>query len=330
MKGFGLIEIVVVTAMISIAFFGFSQAGIAALKALHAARTNLEATFIAEEALEAVRSLRDESWTTNVAPLANNTPYYPIIENGKWKLTTTKQPLINGHFNRFLIFDQVFRDAEDRIAVLGTVDPDMRKVTATATTTSSSFQLVTYLTNFQRFLTRPQEVKTVSFEDASTDGDLASFPSNNSGDGDPAQSFTASAALEITKAELFLHRITAAPSDVYLELRTNPAGTVLASSQIITASTIPASSFTWVEFRFPDHAALAPSTLYTLRLRSIPTSTDAGSGSSGVIRWEYKQTIKSPYDGGDGRRYIGRLSNPSDTGQLLDQYDFGFKVYGIQ
>ena len=329
--GFGLIEIVVVTALVSVAFFAFLQAGIAALKLLRAADTRLKATLLAEEGLEAVRSLRDESWTVNIAPLTNETPYYPIIENGKWKLIAMPPPLIDGQFTRFVLFSTVNRDSEDDIALTGTLDPDARRVTARVTTISSSFELVTYLTNFQKFFTRPTETKTISFEDAATDSDLTNFPSDNAGNGDPAQSFTTEAsAFTLTKAELLLRRTTVAPSDIYLEVRTSPAGTVLGASQILTGATIASSAPAWVEFRFPDRVELKPVTAYTLRLRSVPSSTDAGSKSSGLIHWLYRQTNKSPYSDGDARRYVGRLSTPSDTGQLLDQYDFGFKLYALQ
>lgn len=336
-NGFGLIEIVIVTAVMTIALFGFLQAGIVAVRLLRNEKENLEATLLAEEALEAVRAVRDESWGAGIAwrtesPLSSpSLRYYPVVQNGKWVLATTSPGLVNGKYNQYVIFERVGRNASDQIVSSGgTNDPETRKVIARATTTTKTVELVTYLTNFQKYLPRLQETKAVFFEEATTDGDLANFPSNNAGDGDPAQSFTTIGAIEVTKVELFLRRTTAKPSDIYVELRSSPTGAILGTSNIITSSTISDDKLSWVEFRFSEPVILAAATTYYIRLRSIPSSTDAGSGSSGTIHWGYLQTASSPYAGGQARRYIGRLSNPNDEGQLLGQYDFGFRVYDLQ
>lgn len=328
--GFGLIEIVVVTAVVTTALFAFSQAGILSVRLLRAEKENLEATLLAQEAMEAVRSLRDESWTNNIAALTNGTTYYPMVENGKWKLATVSPGVLNGKYTRTILFDEVRRDAQDKIASSGTVDSGTRKVTARVTWDAKQKELVTYLTNFSASLGWPQESKLIFFEDATTDADLASFPSNNAGDGDPAQSFATMGAIQATKVELFLRRITSTPSNIYVELRPSPTGTVAATSNTINSSTITSASLSWVEFRFPDNVSLNAGATYYIRLRSSPSSTDVGSGSVGTIYWGYKQVSGSPYAGGEARRYIGRLSNPADAGQLLDQYDFGFRIYALQ
>lgn len=329
-KGFGLIEIVVTAAVVITALFAFSQAGILAVRLLRAEKENLEATLLAQESMEAVRSLRDESWTNNIATLANGTIYYPIVENGKWKFSTVSPGILNGKYTRVVIFDEVRRDAQDKISSSGTVDSGTRKVTSRVTWGSKQEEIVTYITNFSASLSWPQEAKNIFFEDATTDADLANFPSNNAGDGDPVQSFTTGGAVAVTKTELFLRRTTSSPANIYVELRSSPAGNILGISNTVSASTIASSSLAWVEFHFPDKVSLSGATVYHIRLRSIPSSTDAGSGSTGTIYWGYKQTASSPYSGGEARRYVGRLSNTNDTGQLLDQYDFGFKIYVLQ
>lgn len=329
-NGFGLIEIVVVTAVITVTLFAFLQTGIVAVKLLRVEKQNLEATMLAQESLEAVRSLRDESWTNNIATLTNGTQYYPVIVSNKWTLTITNPGIINGKYTRSIIFDQVTRDMQDKISASGTVDAGTRKITARTTWDGKQIELVSYITNFQESLTQPTENKSIYYEDAPTDTDLASFPSNNAGDGDPAQSFTTVGAITISKIELYLKRTAATPSDIFVELRTTPTGTVLGTSNIITATTIPNTSYSWVEFRFPQAVNVNAATAYYIRLRSVPSSNDAGSGSAPSVRWGYKQTASSPYAGGVARRYIGKLSNPTDQGQQLDEYDFGFRVYALQ
>ena len=328
-NGFGLVEIIIVTAIVTVALFGFLQAGTLALKLLRNERQNLEASLLAEEAVEAVRSVRDESWAGNIAWRPNGTLYYPTVINGKWQMATSSPGFINGMYVRSVSFNQVFRNASDQIAPSGTNDPGTKKVTAVVAWGLKQITLTAYLTDFQSSVSVASEVKSIFYDGAITDADLGSFPSN-AGNGDPEQSFTTVGAITATKVELLLKRTTAAPSDIYVEIRTGPTGTVLGTSPFIGGSTIATSSPAWVEFRFPDEIALAASTMYYIRLRSQPSSTGAGSGSAGTIHWNYTQTASSPYAGGDARRYVGRLSDPNDAGQVLTQYDFGFRVYALQ
>lgn len=330
-----MIEIVIVTAIASAALFAFSQAGVLSLRLLRNEKETLEMTLLAREALEAARTVRDESWaaiswrtsTQNPSP-----PYYPVVENGKWALTVASPGLVNGKYDRYLIFEKVSRNSSDQIVSSGgTDDPGTRKVIARAATNGRTLDLTSYLTDFQSYIARPAEAVAISYEGAATDADLANFPSDNSGNGDPGQSFTtAASAVKVSRASLLLRRITASPSDIYLELRPGPTASPIGSSAIVSASTISGAAASWVDFRFPDPVSLPGLTSYTIRLRSIPDSTAASSGSSGAVHWLYTQTASSPYSGGTARRYIGRLSNPADAGQELDQYDFGFKIYALE
>ena len=330
-QGFGLIEVIVVTGIVSATLAGFLQASILSLRLLHAERESLEATMLAQEALEAVRSVRDESWTNNIATLTNGTIYYPVIVNSKWSLVTNNPGLLSNLYTRQIVFAQVFRDSSDNIAPSGTADAGTEKVTVTVSWGNKQTQLVSYLTNFQEQISLPTESKVISYEGAITDTDIISFPSNNAGDGDPAQSFsTLTDAIKVTRVDAYLRRTTSSPSDIYAEIRATPTGAMLGTSNLITASTIATSSPAWIEFRFSPEVSLSASTLYYIRLRSIPASATAGSGSNGAVDWVYLQTPLSPYSGGAARRYIGHLDNPTDAGVQLDQYDFGFKVYALQ
>lgn len=328
--GFGLVEIIVITAVVTAAFASFLEAGILATRLMRTEKENLEATLLAQESLEAARSLRDESWSNNIASLSSGVSYYPVIENGKWKFDSAPPGPINGKYIRYVVFNDVYRDAQDRIAPSGTADPGTKKLTARVAWSGKQKELVTYLTDFQGSLSLPQENKVIFFEGADTDSDLGNFPAADSGSGDPAQSFLTPSAIQITKTELLLRRVTANPSNIYAEIRPSPTGAILGTSNIISSATISSTTPAWVELRFPDYISLNAATVYYIRLRSIPASTDAGSGSSGTIYWNYKQTPSSPYAGGEARRYIGRLSNPNDAGQVLDQYDFGFRVFALQ
>lgn len=329
--GFGLVEIVVTVGIISFALFGLLQTEIVAIKLLRGEKENIEATLLAEEALEAVRSLRDESWATNIGTITNGSLYHPTIENGKWKLSSGTSTTINGAYTRSIVFQAVTRNTLDQIASTGTTDTNTKKVVATVAWGQGRSKVLTaYITNFLTSITPIAETKTIYYENGATDANLASFPSSDAGDGDPTQSFTTgNATSTMTKAELYIKNAGTDLSDLYLEVRQGHTGTIVGSSTIITGSSVSTTSLTWVSFRFPDFVTLGRDQAYTLRLRSIPASTDAGSGSEGPLHWGYLQTVSSPYSGGVARRYVGRLSTPSDQGQLLDQYDYSFRIYTL-
>lgn len=325
--GFGLIEIVIVCGIVVMTFLVFMRAEAVALRLFRAGQENMESSLLAGEGLEAVRSVRDESWTNNIASLDDMgiTHYYPVVQNGKWQLTTVAQPSINGMYTSFVIFNKVFRDGQDKIAASGTADPNTRKVTSQVQWGSKTTSLVSYITNFQALLGMPGETKAVSYEDAPIESSF-NFPSGN-GSGDLTQSFTAPAsAIKVSRIDLKLrHDTTTAPSDVYVELRTNALGTVLGVSNQIMGTTIATSSAAWAEFRFQNFVPLSSNKRYTIRLRSVPNSTDNGSGGAGLLYWQYKSS--NPYAGGVASSSVGRLSDPNYGGTLLSTYDFGFKVY---
>ena len=335
--GFGLTEIVVVVAMATAALVGFLKVGVVALRLLKAEKTNLEATLLAREGLEAVRSVRDESWATIAALTASQSPsprYYPVIQNGKWVLSLVSPGLINSRYDRYVQVEKVSRDSISSkiVASGGADDAGTRKITAHASSAAGDVAVATYVTNFQSYLTLPSDAIAVSYTAAATDGAISgfSFPSQNAGDGDPGQSVTIGATGQVTRVSLLLRRATSVPSDVYAELRATPTSAVLGTSQIISGPTIATTSAAWVDFRFAPAVSL-PAGTYYIRLRSAPDSTVAGSGSAGAIYWHYTlQSPSGPYAGGVSRKGIGRLGNPSDAGQQLDAYDFGFKIYTFQ
>ena len=342
--GFGLIEIIVVTAIIVTAFASFSQIGILAVRALRSEKESLEMTLLAQEGLEAARALRDEKWE-KIASFAYETPFYPVVEDGRWILLTTAPSPINERYTRTLLFGPVCRDSTTQrikppsspcTVTSPDLDPNSRKVTARITDVLSNKepQLITYLTNFPAFLAKPiiREEKAVAFETANSSTNLAHFPSDNTGEGDPAQSFTPLTNIRVTRLELRLLRMTVKPSNISAELWANApsgelGGTSLGSSDTVNAATIP-SIKSWVEFLFTKPIPLNGLTEYYIRLRSHPSSNVAGSGSVGRIHWIYKQSLPSPYLGGEAWIFIQSASDPTSAVEK-PEHDFGFKVYGI-
>jgi prepilin-type N-terminal cleavage/methylation domain-containing protein len=151
-KGFGLIEILIVLGVIGIAFVALVAFLINSSGTIFRVTRNTEAVSLAEEAIEGVRSLRDESWTTNIATLVEGTTYYPVISGNKWTLTTTDPGVVNNLYTRIVVIEGVNRDVNDDIAVAGTDDPNTKQVTVTVnwseTQSSQNVTIDTYVTNF--------------------------------------------------------------------------------------------------------------------------------------------------------------------------------------
>jgi hypothetical protein len=114
-----------------------------------------EASYLNEEAIEAVKVLRNQGWTTHIASLTSGTTYYPVVVSDNWTLSTTNPGEINDIYTRTVVFEDVYRDGNDNIAASGsgTLDPKTRKITATTTWTDHDVDkelvIETYITNFR-------------------------------------------------------------------------------------------------------------------------------------------------------------------------------------
>ena len=151
-QGFGLIEIIIGAAIISVGIIAVSTSYTIYVQYAFSNERNVEATYVIEEGLEAMRFLRDKGWSTNIATLSTSIPYY-LTFNGSYWATTTIPQYVDGQFLRSIDLDDVNRDANDQIAVSGTLDPNTKKITSTvsyfqghATTTQS---ISTYISNIR-------------------------------------------------------------------------------------------------------------------------------------------------------------------------------------
>lgn len=115
--------------------------------------TRAQAVFIAEEGVELMRYLRDDSWA-NIQSLTNGTPYYLTISTTTIATSTTLS-LIDGVFTRRIVSYPAYRatSGNDLVAstsaVAKSVDTDTKLITVTVSwgASSSTVSLSTYLTN---------------------------------------------------------------------------------------------------------------------------------------------------------------------------------------
>lgn len=130
-KGLTIIELIVVVAVISSAFIGVFGITNLGLLSQDLTEKKIEASYLAQEGIEAARSIRDQNWG-NISSLLTGMDYFLIAsqsEENEWILTTLNPGLIDGIFSRIINIDSVLRDSNDDISGSGASDPNSRKIT---------------------------------------------------------------------------------------------------------------------------------------------------------------------------------------------------------
>lgn len=113
----------------------------------------IEAIALAEEGIEVMRYLRDESWVS-LRSMTNGAEYFLTISTTTIA-TTTVPALINGQFRRSIVVHPVYRatSGDDPVAstsvVSKAIDPDTKLITVTVSygTPTTTLSLSSYLTN---------------------------------------------------------------------------------------------------------------------------------------------------------------------------------------
>ncbi|MFZ2832020.1 MAG: hypothetical protein WAZ40_02610 [Minisyncoccia bacterium] len=150
-KGFGLVEVIIGSAVLSASLLGISGFFQTILKTSRATEATLQADYLLEEGVESVKLFRDLGYTTNIKNMSTSTTYYFSWDGSKWVATTTPL-LIDSKYERTLTFADVNRDVNSDIATVGTYEPNVKRATVSVSwwnpavsTTTRSIQ--TYITN---------------------------------------------------------------------------------------------------------------------------------------------------------------------------------------
>lgn len=151
-NGFGLVEIIVGSALISATLFALLGVAANAVRLSRETARLTQASFLVEEGIEAVKTIRDRGWTQNIMPLTTGSTYYISFATTTWQTTTTPE-IVNDIFHRSFTLDAVDRSSSDDIASSGTNDPNTRKVSVTVwwiggRQTTTTEEAATYITNF--------------------------------------------------------------------------------------------------------------------------------------------------------------------------------------
>jgi Tfp pilus assembly protein PilV len=148
-RGTGLIEVLVAAAVVTLLVIGITSVYRLAIRSSREAIRGTQSSLLAEEGLEAVRVIRDASW--DAIDNASIGISYTLTWTGTtWALTTTPS-MIDGTFDRRVVFQNVYRDASDDIAESGTLDGDTVRVNVTISwntgTATTSRTVSTYIGN---------------------------------------------------------------------------------------------------------------------------------------------------------------------------------------
>lgn len=151
-KGFGLIEIILVVAVGAGVFLSIEQYLSLSLKATAQNISRVEAMYLAESSLEQARAIRDANWAS-ISGLTPGANYYFAADASspqKWAAQSGTKSI--GKYTVWITTSQVRRDASDNIVSSGgTIDANTLKITSNVSWTENGaakqVTLSAYLTN---------------------------------------------------------------------------------------------------------------------------------------------------------------------------------------
>jgi type II secretory pathway pseudopilin PulG len=155
-KGISIIEILIVVAIIGIAFSSLLGLASFSLGISTLIKQTNQGNLLSQEVMEAVRNFRDGTfWNIDgLGKLATSTDYYPQATSSpsKWQLVQGTEN-IDG-FTRKVVFEDVMRDSNNNIVEAGTYDPNTKKVIVTVSWRERGrdhkLEIFTYLTNWKQ------------------------------------------------------------------------------------------------------------------------------------------------------------------------------------
>ena len=155
-KGVSLVELLVVMALIITAIISLFAVFSFAIRTQAEKKAVYQAGFLAKEAMEVVRSIRDNTdWSVDGLGVLVMGSQYHLEQQGapaQWALLPNSQVI--GDFTREIVFNNARRDGADNIIESGgVVDSDTKKATVTVSWTqrgdANQVSIVGFFTNWQ-------------------------------------------------------------------------------------------------------------------------------------------------------------------------------------
>ena len=174
-KAFSLMEIVLATALFAIFSFGVVTIVISGLRSNQIANEQAVANQYASEGIEAVRSIKKQSFSS----LANTAATGLVQQGGLWAFSGANN--VFDKYTRAISVEPVYRDAAGNIVSSGgTLDPNIKKVTSTVNWTVSgnkqdSAVFSTYLSDFSVVISPSVKTGMLVYGTGGTTSDAYSY-----------------------------------------------------------------------------------------------------------------------------------------------------------
>ncbi len=134
--GTGLVEVVIASAILGTVIVSVISVYLSLARISLQNTEKVQSTFLLEEGTEAVRLIRDTSWT-GISSAALNTDYHLRWQGGTWVATTAPQAI--DEFTRTIRYSSVSRDGSFNILPSGGVnDSGTRKATVSVSWTGQA------------------------------------------------------------------------------------------------------------------------------------------------------------------------------------------------
>ncbi len=154
--GFSLIEIIIASSVMLIVWLAVFYTYSVLTQFSNRNTSSIKASMLLEEGSEALRSLKDSSWTANITASSVCTSSNPCrlsynTANNSWSATTSNI-MIDGKFDRTFFLSDVNRDSNFNVVISGgTLDSGSKKATVVVSwyqgNSTTSQSLETYLFN---------------------------------------------------------------------------------------------------------------------------------------------------------------------------------------
>lgn len=147
--GFGLIEVVIGIAIISVSLFAIMSAARGAIDLNRRTISDIKSKFVLDEGSEVLRFMRDNAWS-NIGGLSTSTVYYLATTTTGWIATTSPQ-MFDGTFLRIFKIEDVSRGPDGKISENGSYDSGTKKITISVSFkdrfSTTTKQTIFYLTD---------------------------------------------------------------------------------------------------------------------------------------------------------------------------------------
>jgi len=148
--GFSLVEVIVAVSIATISILSVWKVYNFFIRISISNPSFFQASFLAEEGIEAIKFLRDSGWNSNITTLSAGLPYSLVFNGTNWA-TTTSVIYIDNKFDRRVILSDVYRDINGNIAETGSFDAGTKKVLVVVAwqknNSTTTKEIITYVTN---------------------------------------------------------------------------------------------------------------------------------------------------------------------------------------